>query len=60
MNTSKSVYQRIMAANRKDVGLRLSADDVASLAEDEMVRARADVDDHNDERKKQRDGRRAG
>lgn len=47
MKAKKTVYQRIMDAYRKEAGLRLSAQDVHDLAQDDAIETRAWKDSEN-------------
>lgn len=44
----KTPHQRICDAAKKGAGVRLTADEVAQLADDEAIRARAEMDDMNE------------
>lgn len=44
-------HQRIARAARRGTGLRLTADEVWDLWEDDAIRTRADADDERDERR---------
>lgn len=43
----KTPHQRIMAADRKGTGLRLSADEVHRLAQDDAIRQAAEYEEPN-------------